>query len=301
MGKVAIITQSYKNDYRECKLLCESIDRFAPDIDHYIFANDEDLDLFQSLNYGRHHVRGKSAILPWYMIRLPWRMLGHHYHVSPLTMPVREWIVQQICKLGVFEVIGDEYDIALHLDSEIILLQPFNISQLMQDGRYIMFKADNATMNEPSHEDYISAAGKLLKLDTSKPEVSQYDYISLPACFVRENTTKLLNDIKKHSIFHSWKLALCNTYRFSEYYLYGIHTSNVLNMDNHYYVDYRTFCTLDLIKYNDAKALRTAIDNAMADPRVVGVVLQKSNRKLFNGKYLDFNIIEQTIKAYWNN
>lgn len=29
-NKVAIITQSYKNDFRECKLLCESIDKFAP-------------------------------------------------------------------------------------------------------------------------------------------------------------------------------------------------------------------------------------------------------------------------------
>ena len=41
-NKVAIITQSYKNDFRECKLLCESMDKFAPNIDHYIFVNDED-------------------------------------------------------------------------------------------------------------------------------------------------------------------------------------------------------------------------------------------------------------------
>lgn len=33
-NKVAIITQSYKNDFRECKLLCESMDKFAPDMDH---------------------------------------------------------------------------------------------------------------------------------------------------------------------------------------------------------------------------------------------------------------------------
>ena len=27
--KIAFITQSYKNDFKECKLLCDSIDRFV--------------------------------------------------------------------------------------------------------------------------------------------------------------------------------------------------------------------------------------------------------------------------------
>lgn len=115
--KVAIVTQSYKNDYKECKLLCESIDIFASDIDHFIFVNDEDYKLFQTLNYGHHKVHKKGEILPWYMIRIPWKMLGHHFHVSVLTIPVREWIIQQICKLGVFEVIGDEYDAVFNIDS----------------------------------------------------------------------------------------------------------------------------------------------------------------------------------------
>ena len=61
--KIAIITQSYKNDYNECKLLCESIDRFSPELDHFIFVNDEDIKLFQSLKYGKHKVYKKSTIL----------------------------------------------------------------------------------------------------------------------------------------------------------------------------------------------------------------------------------------------
>lgn len=58
--KIAIITQSYKNDYNECKLLCESIDRFSPELDHFIFVNDEDIKLFQSLKYGKHKVYKKQ-------------------------------------------------------------------------------------------------------------------------------------------------------------------------------------------------------------------------------------------------
>lgn len=58
-NKVAIITQSYKNDFRECKLLCESIDKFAPNLDHYIFVNDEDIEMFMCLQYGKHVVLKK--------------------------------------------------------------------------------------------------------------------------------------------------------------------------------------------------------------------------------------------------
>ena len=62
-NKVAIITQSYKNDFKECKLLCDSMDKFAPMIDHYIFVNDEDIEMFQVLKYGRHQVFKQSNIL----------------------------------------------------------------------------------------------------------------------------------------------------------------------------------------------------------------------------------------------
>lgn len=62
--KVAIITQSYKNDFKECKLLCESMDKFAPEIDHFIFVNDEDLEMFKDLKYGRHQVFKKSTMSP---------------------------------------------------------------------------------------------------------------------------------------------------------------------------------------------------------------------------------------------
>ena len=60
MKKLAFITQSYKNDYKECALLCESMDRFLPkEIDHFIFVNDEDYDLFLSL-HNEHHIVYKS-------------------------------------------------------------------------------------------------------------------------------------------------------------------------------------------------------------------------------------------------
>ena len=54
MEKIAFVTQSYKPDFDVCKLLCKSIDRFSPNVDHYIFVNEEDVKLFKSLQYKNH-------------------------------------------------------------------------------------------------------------------------------------------------------------------------------------------------------------------------------------------------------
>lgn len=56
---------SYRADYEECLLLCESIERFVPkEIPHYIFVNDEDLDLFKHLSGGRRIIYPKSVVYP---------------------------------------------------------------------------------------------------------------------------------------------------------------------------------------------------------------------------------------------
>lgn len=163
MEKIAVVTQSYRNDFKECGLLCESMDRFAPELDHFIFVNDEDFEMFMPMNYKRHKVYRKSTVLPWYFVRVPFRLLGHHFHVSPFTIPVREWIIQQVCKLGVFDVIGDTYDAVFNIDSETVFMRPFDIGKWKKGDRYIMYRTVNA--GEPSHDEYYKAAGSLLRLD----------------------------------------------------------------------------------------------------------------------------------------
>lgn len=91
MESLAIVTQSYRNDIRECALLCESIKRFVPgDIPHHIFVNDEDFRLFkENPAFKGRHIHRKSEIMPWHHIQFPFKVLGHRYLVSPFTIPVR--------------------------------------------------------------------------------------------------------------------------------------------------------------------------------------------------------------------
>lgn len=299
MGKIAIVTQSYKNDFNECRLLCESIDRFASQIDHFIFVNDEDIRLFKVLNYGRHKVFKKSTIMPRFFIRIPFKLLGHHFYVSPFTIPVREWILQQICKLGVFEVIGADYDAIFHIDSETVFMKPFVVSEWKKDGKYIMFRIPN--IDEPSHDDYVKSAKKLLGLPQSIAEIGFWNYMNIPTCFVRENTEKLLERIRRVSKFKNWKLALCNTYRFSEYYTYGIYTNIVMGMKNHFPIDYKIFPIIDITACHTKEELSTMITEALKGKHVLGVLLNKRDRKHLSDQYIDFNLSKSVIKEYWKN
>lgn len=300
MGKCAFVTQSYKADFEECRLLCESIDRFAPDLEHFIFVNDEDYRLFTALDYGNHRVYRKSTVLPRYLVRLPFKMLGHHFHVSPFTIPVREWIIQQICKLGVFEVIGDSYEAVFNVDSECVLMRPFSTDEWIRDGKYMMFRPEN--INEPSHDDYCNAYMKLLKVDPSRrDDVWRYNFMNSCTCFVRSNLEQLLEAIRRNSVMRSWKLALCNTYRFSENYTYGIFTNFRLGGHGHFIIDYRPIKMIDICSLSDGEDFSRAISETMSDSRITGVWLQKKDRKNLAGSYLDFNTIEKVVKEYWNS
>lgn len=296
MGKIAVVTQSYKNDFNECRLLCESMDRFAPELDHFIFVNDEDAKMFTCMNYGKHKVYKKSTVLPWYFFRVPLKVLGHHFYVSPLTIPVREWIVQQVCKLGVFEVIGKEYEAVFNIDSETLFLKPFDISKWVRDGQYIMYRTLN--VNEPSHDEYCIAAKKLLKLDVPISEFGKYNYMNTPVCFVRENTYQLLERIKENNVLHSWKLALCNTYRFSEYYTYGIFTDNVLGGKNHVIIDKHFFPQIDISECSGKDDFLQKVESALSDNCAMGLWLQKKDRKSLAKKYLAFSDIEKVVKDF---
>lgn len=275
--KAAIVTQSYKNDFEECKLLCESIDKFvSADLHHFIFVNDEDYFLFKIIENERHTIYKKSTIMPKYFIRIPWKIVGHHFHISPFTLPVREWILQQICKLGVFDVIDSQYDLVLNIDSEAVFMRPFSIENIMRDNYSIaMYKSSKVT--QPSHDEYYRAARKLLG-GGSGP---QHDYMSTPVCFKKNNLNNLLAKISSRNIFHSWKFALCNTYRFSENYLYGIFCSEIndINTTKHFTINKRLFPMIKIKGNISSNTLQTKIMDALSDKDIFGVLMQKTDRK----------------------
>lgn len=232
--KYAFSTQSYKGDFAECRLLCESMDRFAPDVDHFIFVNDEDWALFQSLNYGRHMIRRKSECIPWYFFRFPFKIKDHYFWVSPFTLPMRGWIYQQVCKLAVFDVIGkDGYDVVINLDSEAVLIKEFRIEDFKKDGKFKLFRNTNTTC-DPHQWQYTAAIQKFFKGTMPQDQMDKYQYMDIATIFVKENLDEMLAAITKNSPYRNWKLWMASTLKFSEFFTYGNYVVHKMNLKNHY-------------------------------------------------------------------
>jgi hypothetical protein len=297
--KLAIVTMSFKDDFKECGLLCESIDIFVGnDIIHYIIVNDEDYKLFQAYNYGQHTIRKISEILPKWLIRFPFKIAGHRFHISPFTYPVRGWIIQQICKLGVFEIIGKDIDAVLNLDSESVFMRPFNYDYFVKNEKYIMFRLKEIELS-PVDKGFCIVAKHLLRTDKDISSISQHSYINELVCFERKNLTELLQLIASNNLFGSWKMALCNTYRFSEYFLYGIYVNDILGGRNHFFDDKRIFPHLSIKEYNDEKSFENKVREVMQDDKIIGLWLQKTLRKRYSENYLEFDTKKKIIKNYW--
>lgn len=299
--KVAIITQSYIGDLKECELLCESIDRFVSnDILHYIFVNDEDYDIFKAskINLFKHIIKKKSEILPKWLVYFPLKLLGHYYHVSPITIPVREWIIQQICKLGVFDAIEKDIAAVINIDSETIFMRKFSLSDIYDSfsDKYILFR--EPFREEPWHERYCIVAKRLLDLNEDIITLAQNCYMSHPVVFVKTNLQCLNFQIAKKALFRDWKMKLCNTYRFSEYYLYGLFVDYKLHGRNHYIIDKHLFPMVDIASLTTAESLRIEILKRMCDKSILGVWLQKTKRN--ESHYLDFDKIQNVVYSLWD-
>ena len=183
----------------------------------------------------------------------------------------------------------------MNIDSECVFLRPLESGDLIKDGKWILFKGP--FIDEPCHDEYCRVARRFMPLPPHRDIIGDC-YMSHPVVFVRENIEALLQSIASSSTFKSWKHRLCNTYRFSEYYCYGLFSDHVLGLKNHFLTDKHLFPLVDITHVDGKKALMSEIRHKMTPGHTpLGVWLQKSNRN--SASYLPFNDIHDTILEYW--
>lgn len=296
--KFAFSTQSYKGDFRECKLLCESLDRFAPGIEHFIFVNDEDYLLFRSLNYSQHKVHKKSECTPWYFFRFPFKILDHFFWVSPFTFPMRGWIYQQICKLAIFDVIGDSYDFIINMDSEVIMIKPFDLNSVYKGGKFKLYR-NIATGADPYRGKYIRSIQKFFKGSFPQEEMYKYGYMDITTIFVRENIQDMLSEIQKNSPYWNWRLWMANTIKFSEFYTYGNYVVYGLNLRNHYLTENLDVQLIEYETHIDKNSMDMLMEKIENDPSKTYLWVQKI-RHVKNNTDDFFSEIEDYFHKRWN-
>lgn len=252
---VAVITSSFRADYELCRLLCESIDRFAPpETSHLLVVPKEDLTLFSCFASPTRTIVAEETLLPAWLKKLPmpspdWRrMLGlshRNFYWTPYGWPVRGWIVQQIIKIAAAS--AGSADILVHMDSDTIFIRPFTLSHLVRDGRVRLFRNPDRVPYE-NHRRWQAAAGRLLGLPPSNFYGGEY----VDSCVVWRRSVLLAMIKHIESVAErDWRIVLTRTPHFSEYTLYGVYADRVAGFESAGLYAERSLCHTRWVDFTD--------------------------------------------------
>ena len=168
-----------------------------------------------------------QEVLPLWLRRLNLRKLGlrSNLWLQARGKPVRGWLVQQIVKLAIAEVVTA--DILVHADSDVVLLRSFQPGSLVdRDGRVRLYSQPAAIgENLLDHVEWHRTAEKLLGI--GRAELPVPDFITHLVPWKRENATALLAHIEANT-GRSWFRAVAAAWDVSEYILYGRFVTDVL-------------------------------------------------------------------------
>lgn len=227
--KLALVTPSFKPDFERCKLLCQSVDKWVdPSIEHHIIVDKRDLPLFSQLQNHRTRLRTVEEMIPSWIRRLPG---ASRWWLSLKTIPVRNWILQQLVKLSVAEHVDARGYI--FVDSDVCFVRPFSDQQVLQGDTLRLFAVPGAA-NLPTHRRWHRSAAKLLGLE--QRDYFGSTYIGNQITWRRDVLRSLHRRLEAVS-GRSWQEAICSTWHFSEYILYGIFAEHILNGFGHYCTD----------------------------------------------------------------
>lgn len=232
----AIMTASYVKDFDRCALLCESIDRFVTgDWHHYLLVERGDVALFRKLAGSRRTVVSEAELLPGWLRSFPDPMhLGRRrVWLSPFSPPLRGWHAQQLRRLAMARHV--ESDVLLSIDSDVVIVRPFDPASLWQGDRLRMFRVDDgATASPVGHLAWLAHAGRLL--DLPRQIRPAHDYISNMVPWRTDTANLLLDYIEMHT-GRSWVRAVISSRDISECMIYGRFADEVRHGEGHYPTD----------------------------------------------------------------
>lgn len=230
--KTAIMTASYVADFERCSLLCESMDRFMRgQWHHYLLVEHNDLALFKTLEGANRTVVSEAELFPAWLRAFPDPLsLGRRrVWLSPFSLPLRGWHAQQLRRLAMARQV--EADALLSIDSDVVLVRPFDPADLWSDGRLRMFRADNGAHDAtPGHLAWLAHAGDILGLP-QRPDPAN-DYISNMVAWRMDTARALLDHIEARS-GKGWIRTVISSRDISECMIYGRFADEILGGSGH--------------------------------------------------------------------
>lgn len=237
MGGLAVVTPSYAPDYELVRDLHRSVQRFTDaSVMHHIITPDRDKGLFAPLAGPRCTLWTVSEVLPRRFVGL--RRANAWINVHRPFPPVRGWVVQQLVKLGIANML--DVDTLLTADSDVVLIRPVKLDRLVRGGHVHLYRLDGAVDERlPRHLEWHRMASRLLGLPAPEPPVA--DYISSFNIWSRQLVLELQQRIQE-TTGRPWWDAVAAELHVSEFILYGVFVDRVLGPPANAFASETNFC-----------------------------------------------------------
>jgi hypothetical protein len=224
----SILTLSYRGDLEYCRLLCESLDRFAPPgLRHRLFVPSRDRELFAPLATQARTIGAEDTdLLPRWLKKIPMpgprlrrllRLPRRNIYLSLYSPPVRGWIAQQIMKIG--GAAESPTEIVMHVDSDGVFIRPLPAAMLMRPDGAVRFYRNPHLETHATHILWREVACRLLGIDAKS--FVPGDYIGICIVWRRSIVRRMIQRIEEVG-GADWRKILAREPHFSEYTLYGM-------------------------------------------------------------------------------
>jgi len=229
----AMVTPSFAPDFERCRLLADSVVRYAaPSVKHYIVVDRRDEALFGALRGPRTEIVCKQDVLPSWLHQVP--RTTRWWVDTKRPGVVRGWVVQQLIKLMVSELCAA--DAFVFADSDTFLMRSYDPSESVRDGRVPMFRELLPSDDDPHNVEWHRVAARLFGLTP----LARYrtNYVTQLLTWRRDNLLAMRAQIER-TTGREWAASICACRTVSEYALYGVFCEQVLKEDRsgHYWDD----------------------------------------------------------------
>lgn len=280
--KFAIVTPSYKPDFERCRLLSQSIQTCIRDqTKHYIIVDRQDLSLFQQLASPRTEILVVEDLLPWWIFRVP---VFQKAWMSLKTLPIRNWVLQQLVKMAAVEAIAE--DVLIFCDSDVTFIRPFDTSYFVKDDQVALLRVN---YQDKDIQKWTASSKQMLGLESQV--FPTFNYVSNLITWRRDNILKLQRHLEVVNHTH-WMKAVCNHWHISEYMIYGVFVAQVLGMGQAGHFPF------------DVDLLHTSWSSPLNSEQAVDQFLSQINEShigvmIHSKQGIPVSLYQQKLEAYW--
>jgi len=215
--KNILVTPTFAPDFKRCKELLGSCDRWVSGVDeHYLIIDSKDAALFKPLQTSSVRVICKEELLPIDLWQIPFQ---NRWWFTSGSLPVRGWILQQVIKLAFAQ--QSKADAVVFADSDLVFIKPFNLNSLWRSNQLRLWRQPRGPKQYrcQRYQNWYNFAAKVLEVE---------DAASLKGGFIsqlmsmRPDVVRKLCQVLERRFQRPWYQVLLNTWDFSEYTLYGL-------------------------------------------------------------------------------